>query len=601
MATLQGRAIKDTYKDLLQVSTNNNTGVTSSMSTVEDGEGTSSALEISTTGVKVDGTLEVTGSVTGVPHVDYRGNYSGSTAYVADDVVFYNGSSYIAKQSTSGNAPTNTTYWGLLAQKGTDGSNGVNGVNGSNGVDGADGADGADGDGWTNGSYAPATGKVTFTSNDGLGFVTGDLRGSSSNLTFEENASNGFRQIDLGTGGGLMITGKTPVLRLSINNSTGTTDSTTRRDYQFDGSASVKMVQKFKNIQTAEDYLQKYHNAHHGTIEFNLETDITDTTFTHKMDQRFCGKYFMGIGAVRKWTIGDLTAGSIAEVRAGLVLQDIHICVNGNSGNAGNMFGAYEGGFILLGNGVAIELGTDVIFGYGLLHAKQASIYNEANPLELKNNLTSTLLSQPLYWLSFSHAYVKHEVVFSGQFQTCRFDSNSTFSFEHVGMGYTGSATNGSDVGPFIQESSYTMPSAYIANRLPAFIFEGVGNSVATPFDSVTTDVMRYSSVLGQTERYDRQVVGVGMAGIGYANASTGTNAGIVFNASDTSAMQASFSTSKIQTQFPHGSSPYYLNNIAYPFGNMGNDLTHSNFRGWAFWGISGANNLPNTKAFQII
>ena len=63
MATLQGRAIKDTYKDLLQVSTNNNTGVTSTMST-EDGEGTSSALEISTTGVKVDGTLEVTGNVT---------------------------------------------------------------------------------------------------------------------------------------------------------------------------------------------------------------------------------------------------------------------------------------------------------------------------------------------------------------------------------------------------------------------------------------------------------------------------------------------------------------------------------------------------------
>ena len=134
MATLQGRAIKDTYKDLLQVSTNNNTGVTSTMSTVEDGEGTSSALEISTTGVKVDGTFEVTGNVTGVPHVDYRGNFSASTAYVANDVVFFNGSSYIAKQSTTGNAPTNTTYWGLLAQKGTDGTDGTNGTNGTNGA-----------------------------------------------------------------------------------------------------------------------------------------------------------------------------------------------------------------------------------------------------------------------------------------------------------------------------------------------------------------------------------------------------------------------------------------------------------------------------------
>ena len=37
---------------------------------------TASALQISTTGVTVQGTLDVTGSVQGVPHVDYRGNYS---------------------------------------------------------------------------------------------------------------------------------------------------------------------------------------------------------------------------------------------------------------------------------------------------------------------------------------------------------------------------------------------------------------------------------------------------------------------------------------------------------------------------------------------
>ena len=176
MATLQGKAIKDTYKDLLQVSSTNNTGVTSAMKTVEDGEGTSSALGISTTEVKITGDLEVTGSVTGVPHVDYRGNYSGSTAYVKDDVVFFNGSSYIAKQSSTGNAPTNTTYWGLLAQKGTDGVTPPTPSNGVDGVDGVDGDDGDDGLGFTGGSYDASTGVVTFTSNDGLGFSTGDLR-----------------------------------------------------------------------------------------------------------------------------------------------------------------------------------------------------------------------------------------------------------------------------------------------------------------------------------------------------------------------------------------------------------------------------------------
>lgn len=47
-----------------------------------------------------------------------KGNYNGSTAYEILDVVTYNGSSYVAKQSTTGNAPTDgqtNTYWQLLA------------------------------------------------------------------------------------------------------------------------------------------------------------------------------------------------------------------------------------------------------------------------------------------------------------------------------------------------------------------------------------------------------------------------------------------------------------------------------------------------------
>ena len=41
----------------------------------------------------------------------HKGDYSGSTAYVLNDVVYYNGSAYIAKQNTTGNVPTNATYW----------------------------------------------------------------------------------------------------------------------------------------------------------------------------------------------------------------------------------------------------------------------------------------------------------------------------------------------------------------------------------------------------------------------------------------------------------------------------------------------------------
>ena len=45
----------------------------------------------------------------------FKGAYNNSTAYVLDDIVYYNGSSYVAKQSTTGNVPTNGTYWNVLA------------------------------------------------------------------------------------------------------------------------------------------------------------------------------------------------------------------------------------------------------------------------------------------------------------------------------------------------------------------------------------------------------------------------------------------------------------------------------------------------------
>lgn len=53
-----------------------------------------------------------------------RGAYDNATAYALYDTVSYQGSSYVALGDTTGNLPTNTTYWQLLAQKGDDGTNG---------------------------------------------------------------------------------------------------------------------------------------------------------------------------------------------------------------------------------------------------------------------------------------------------------------------------------------------------------------------------------------------------------------------------------------------------------------------------------------------
>lgn len=43
-----------------------------------------------------------------------KGDYDATATYTMLDVVSYQGKSYVAKQTTTGNAPTNTTYWQLM-------------------------------------------------------------------------------------------------------------------------------------------------------------------------------------------------------------------------------------------------------------------------------------------------------------------------------------------------------------------------------------------------------------------------------------------------------------------------------------------------------
>ena len=56
---------------------------------------------------------------------NWKGTYAGGTAYVVDDVVSYNGSSYICKLASTGNLPTNGTYWDVMSSAGTNGTNGT--------------------------------------------------------------------------------------------------------------------------------------------------------------------------------------------------------------------------------------------------------------------------------------------------------------------------------------------------------------------------------------------------------------------------------------------------------------------------------------------
>jgi len=58
----------------------------------------------------------------GYATITFQGAYAGGTTYYPNDIVTYNNQTYICILQSTGNLPTNTTYWSLLAAKGTDGA-----------------------------------------------------------------------------------------------------------------------------------------------------------------------------------------------------------------------------------------------------------------------------------------------------------------------------------------------------------------------------------------------------------------------------------------------------------------------------------------------
>lgn len=66
-----------------------------------------------------------------------RGAWSSGSSYATNDVVSYNGSSYLAIQASTNQTPsTATAYWLVLASKGDTGAAGTNGTNGTGDVNG---------------------------------------------------------------------------------------------------------------------------------------------------------------------------------------------------------------------------------------------------------------------------------------------------------------------------------------------------------------------------------------------------------------------------------------------------------------------------------
>jgi len=103
--------------------------------------------------------------------MSWTGAWSSATSYVANQVVYYDGSAYICIQGNSDLRPdTNTSQWTLVVSKGdagVTGTTGTTGTQGATGSTGATGARGTKGDTGTTGSQGP-TGAAGATGDQGL-------------------------------------------------------------------------------------------------------------------------------------------------------------------------------------------------------------------------------------------------------------------------------------------------------------------------------------------------------------------------------------------------------------------------------------------------
>ncbi len=112
MATLTGQNIANTYKQLLQVGSDN-AGLTSSVQTIQDGSGTNSALQLSQSTVNINGTFQLNGTTL---------TATASALNAVPDITAYTGFIAVSADSINGRTLTGGTGVSISNADGTEGN-----------------------------------------------------------------------------------------------------------------------------------------------------------------------------------------------------------------------------------------------------------------------------------------------------------------------------------------------------------------------------------------------------------------------------------------------------------------------------------------------
>jgi len=165
-------------------------GTTASPNTVA--ASTSVGVQPQITRMAIEGIRGADGDMT------WAGEWSSSTNYVANQVVYYEGSAYVCIQGNSNLRPDlNTTQWTLMVQKGDTGATGATGTAGATGAKGAVGDTGPQGATGSTGSTGPqgpqgpqgAQGDSGSAATVTVGSTTTGLAGSNASVSNSGSSS----------------------------------------------------------------------------------------------------------------------------------------------------------------------------------------------------------------------------------------------------------------------------------------------------------------------------------------------------------------------------------------------------------------------------